>query len=504
MADYDVIVVGAGNAALSAAVSARTNGANRVLVLEKAPKEARGGNTHFSGGLLRYGFDDKDQAIDLIPNVEKDYPEYRGGIDPYPATRFREDVMKVTGGRSDPKLADILVNQSYTTVRWMRDMGIPMEPARSFGGEVAKDERGLEGVRTGKGVRWQPGCVIRVVGQGKGLSKAWFASAEQKGIEIRYDACAMRLTQDEKGNVNGVVLRGPDGIKTISAKAVVLGSGGFEANTEWRVRYLGGHWAGAKVRGCAFNHGDGLRIALEVGALPVGDWRGCHATPISREAPDYADIVMTDKTNRLSYVYGVMLNLEGKRFVDEGYDVHPMTYALYGGLILSQPEGQAYQIFDSKTVHLLEGRYATEKPVSADSLDALLDKIRINKEQALTTLREYNEAAGHGTFLATKLDGLHTEGISPPKTNWALRLDKPPYVAYPVTGGITFTFGGLKVNENAQVIANNWKPLPGLFCCGEAVGGLFYGNYPAGTGLVSGAVFGRIAGASAAKLATSS
>lgn len=498
MAEYDVIVVGAGNAALAAAVSAKTNGANRVLVLEKAPKEARGGNTHFSGGLLRYAFDNKDQAIDLIPNVEKTYPEYRDGIDPYPAKRFRDDLMKVTSGRSDPQLSDILINQSYMTVRWMRDMGIPMEPARSFGGEVAKDARGLEGVRTGKGVRWQPGCVIRAVGQGKGLSKSWFASAEHKGIDIRYDACATRLTQDPKGRVNGVIVREPDGIKTYTAKAVVLGCGGFEANTEWRVRYLGGRWSAAKVRGCAYNHGDGLRMAMEGGAVPHGDWPGCHATPISRSAPAYADIVMTDKTNRLSYVYGVMLNLEGKRFLDEGYDVHPMTYALYGGLILGQPEGQAYQIFDSKTVHLLEGRYATEQPVTADTLEALFDQIRIDKEQARKTLREYNEAAGHGTFVPTKLDGMHTEGITPPKTNWAQRIDEPPYVAYPVTGGITFTFGGLRVNEHAQVIANNWKPLPGLFACGELVGGLFYGNYPAGTGLMSGAVFGRIAGASAA------
>jgi tricarballylate dehydrogenase len=500
MADYDVIVVGAGNAALSAAVSARVSGASRVLVLEKAPEDRRGGNTHFSGGLLRYTFEDKEQAIALIPDVEKNYPEYRDGIDPYPAKAFREDIMKVTGGRSDPQLSDILINQSYPTVRWMQQMGIAMEPARSSGGEWAADESAIEGVRRGKGVRWQPGCVIRAVGQGKGLSKAWFASAEQKGVEVRYDACALRLTQAESGKVNGVIVREQDGIKALTAKAVVLGSGGFEANTEWRVRYLGGHWGAAKVRGCAFNHGDGLRMALELGALPFGDWRGCHATPISQDAPAYADPFMTDKTNRLSYVYGVMLNLEGKRFLDEGYDVHPMTYALYGGLILGQPEGQAYQIFDAKVVHLLEGRYATEQPVSGDTLQSLFDKIRINKEQALKTIREYNEAAGHGTFVPTKLDGMHTQGLTPPKTNWAQRLDKGPFVAYPVTGGITFTFGGLKINEHAQVIANNWKPLPGLFCCGEAVGGIFHGNYPAGTGLMAGAVFGRIAGASAAKV----
>lgn len=498
MADYDVIVIGAGNAALSSAVSAQLSGAKKVLVLEKAPKEARGGNTHFSGGLFRFAFDNIDDAIALVPDVDKGWPEFRHGIETYTPQDFLSDLMRVTGGRSDPKLADTLINNSHAAIRWMREVGMPMEPARSVGGEPAKDERGLEGVRTGKGVRWQKGCVIRVVGQGKGLSRSWFAIAEKNGIEIRYDACAMKLAQDAKGQVNGVTVREPDGIRTINAKAVVLGCGGFEANPAWRVQYLGGHWGHAKVRGCAFNHGDGLRMALEIGAVPYGQWGGCHATPISGDAPDYADLVMTDKTNRLSYEFGVLLNNNGKRFLDEGYDHHSMTYALYGGLILGEPSGTAYQIFDSKVTHLLEGRYATTKPFTADTLEKLIDQLKLNKQQGKRTLEEYNAAAGHGTFHPTELDGVHTQGIEPEKTNWAQKLDTPPYVAYPVTGGITFTFGGLKINNRAQVVANNWKPIPGLYACGEMVGGLFHTNYPAGTGLMSGAVFGRIAGASAA------
>ncbi len=408
--------------------------------------------------------------------------------------------MKVTGGRTDPELSDLLIKNSYATVEWMKEMGIPLEPARSFGGEPAKDGRGLEGVRTGKGVRWQPGCVIRAVGQGKGLSKSWFASAEAKGIEIRYDACARELTMDLAGKISGVVVREGGRIKTFKAKAVVLGCGGFEANPLWRATALGGKWDQAKVRGCAFNHGDGLRMAMDIGAVPYGNWAGCHATPISADAPAHASREFTDKTNRLSYVFGVMLNTHGKRFLDEGYDFHPTTYALYGGLVLAQPGGVAYQIFDGKVLHLLEGRYATTKPNSGDTFEALFEQLQINKPEALKTIKEYNDAAGHGTFVATKLDGMHTAGITPPKTNWAQKLDTPPYVAYPVTGGITFTFGGLKINAHGQVIGNNWKRIPGLFACGEMVGGLFYGNYPAGTGLMSGAVFGQIAGASAANV----
>lgn len=499
MAEYDVIVVGAGNAALASAVSARVSGAHKVLVLEKAQKEARGGNTFFSGGLLRFAFDRIEQPIGLIPNVDRDWPEYRYGIDPYPEQAFRADLMKVTGGRSDAELSGILIKNSYATLRWMKEMGIPLEPARSFGGEPAKDGRGLEGVRTGKGVRWQPGCVIRAVGQGKGLSKSWFASAEAKGVEIRYDACAMELVLDPAGKVTGVVVREGGKIKTIRAKAVVLGCGGFEANPSWRAMYLGGKWDQAKVRGCAFNHGDGLRMAMNIGAVPYGNWGGCHATPISADAPPHASREFTDKTNRLSYVFGVMLNTEGERFLDEGFDFHPTTYALYGRLVLGQPGSIAYQIFDSKALHLLEGRYATTKPSTADTLEGLFDQLKVNKSRALATIQEYNAAAGHGAFVPTKLDGMHTVGITPPKTNWAQKIDTPPFAAYPVTGGITFTFGGLKINDKAQVIGNNWEPIPGLYCCGEMVGGLFHDNYPAGTGLMSGAVFGRIAGASAAK-----
>ncbi len=488
--DYDVIVVGAGNAAFAAALSAKENGAQRVVVLEKAPREKRGGNTHFSGAVMRFSYDDVSQLDRFVPNAEKDYPGFHKGVQPYPVGVFREDLMRVTQGRSDPELAAILIENSYDTMCWLQDSG-------KHHYELAVS---VMGVRVGDEVKWPRGALIRNAHEGVGLSKTWFETAEKAGIEVRYETGAQRLTQDESGRVTGVVARGPDGFITLGAKAVVLASGGFETNPEWRLRYLGAPWDHAKVRGSNFNYGDGLKMALDIGAMPWGHWSGCHATPIVATAADYGVQNLTDKTNRLSYFLGVMLNVEGRRWVDEGADINSFTYAKYGGLILKQPRSLVYQIFDSKVTGLLEPRYATSEPFRSDTLEGLVKQLQVDHGQAMETLEEYNRAAGHGgPFNPAVLDGIHTEGIEPKKSNWALKLDKPPYVSWPVTGGITFTFGGLKVNRDAQVIATDWKPIPGLFTCGEMVGGLFHYNYPLGTGLMSGAVFGRIAGRSAAK-----
>ncbi|MFN7087018.1 MAG: FAD-dependent tricarballylate dehydrogenase TcuA [Burkholderiales bacterium] len=488
--DYDVIVVGGGNAAFAAAVSARESGAQRVLVLEKAPKEKRGGNTHFSGAVFRFSYDDVSELDRFVPHAERDYPGFHKGVQPYPAAAFREDLMRVTQGRSDPELSAILIENSYDTVRWMQDVGkMKFELALS-----------VMGVRVGNEVKWPRGALVRIEHEGVGLSKTWFDTAEKMGIEIRYDTGAQRLAQDGRGRVTGVVARGPDGITTFPGKAVILACGGFETNPAWRRRYLGDPWDHAKVRGSNFNYGDGLRMALDIGAMPWGHWGGCHATPIDAGAPDYGVQHLTDKTNRLSYFLGVMINVAGRRWIDEGADINSFTYARYGGLILKQPRSLVYQIFDSKVLGLLEPRYSTSEPFRSDTLEGLVKQLEVDRQQALRTLEEYNAAAGHGgPFDPSRLDGVHTEGIAPPKTNWAQKLDTPPYVSWPVTGGITFTFGGLRIDRRAQVIATDWQPIPGLYTCGEMVGGLFHYNYPLGTGLMSGAVFGRIAGRSAAR-----
>jgi tricarballylate dehydrogenase len=487
MADCDVLVVGAGNAALAAAVAAREAGAARVVALEKAPADLRGGNTHYSGGLLRFAFDTPEALRPIVPDAEQRLRGFMAGVEPYPAALFRADLMRVTEGRADFELAEILIGRSYDTVRWMAGLGIAMEPALS-----------LSGVRVGDTIKWSPGAVIRAQHEGVGLSRMWFDVAAGKGVEVRYDTRAVRLVQDRTGRVTGVATASRQGFGEVSARAVVLACGGFEANPEWRARYLGRPWDHAKVRGTRYNTGDGLRMALDASALPFGQWTGCHSTPIDATAPPYGDRRLTDKTNRLSYPYGVLVNARGRRFFDEGEDFQFYTYAKLGGLILNEPGGVAYQIFDSKVTHLLEGRYKTGTPVTADSLRELVERLPLDRAACRHTLEQYNAAVAAGSFDPTVRDGLATAGLDLPKSNWAQPLDRPPFVAYPVTGGITFTFGGVRIDDRAQVIDTSWAPIPGLYACGEMVGGLFHGNYPGGSGLMSGAVFGRIAGTHAA------
>src|SRR6266851_734969 len=430
MNGWDVIVVGAGNAALAAAVSARERGARRVLALEKAPRALRGGNTHYSGGLLRIAFDRPDDLRPLVPDAEREVPGFYAGVEPYPHRLFMADLLRVTDGRTDPELAELLIGRSHDTACWMARQGIEMEPAVS-----------LSAVKVGDTYKWSPGAVIRARHEGVGLSAMWFKIAERQGVEVRYDTAAERLLLDRSGRVTGVAARGPNGLEELSARAVVLGCGGFEANPEWRARYLGRPWDHAKVRGTRYNTGDGLRMAMEVGALPHGQWTGCHSTPIDANAP---------------------------------------------------PHG------DAKVTHLLEGRYQTGTPVVADTLEALVEKLPLDHAACRRALEAYNAAVTPGRFDPTVRDGLATRGLTLPKSNWAQRLDIPPYAAYPVTGGITFTFGGVRVTDRAQVVSMSWSVIPGLYACGEMVGGLFHGNYPGGTGLMSGAVFGRLAGAEAA------
>ena len=490
MYDYDVIVIGAGNAALSAAVSAKENGADKVLVLEKAPRAMRGGNTHWSGGVLRFAFDDPQEIAPLLPGVENDYEDFFAGVAPYPKDRYLADLQRVTSGRTDPELSNILVSNSKDTVFWMNRNGVKMEPAL-----------GVAGVKRGNVVVWPPGLIVRAAHEGVGLSASWFATAERVGVEIRYASAAIELIVDQRGRIVGVKVRDNDRIQEVTGKAIVLGCGGFEANVQMRTQHIGPLVGAAKVRGTPHNQGDGLRMALAIGALPWGQWSGCHATPISADWGEFAPRALTDRSNRLSYLYGVMLNRQGVRFVDEGEDTNFYTYAKFGRAILAQPGAKAWQIFDQKVIHLLEPRYATSKPLTADTLEELVGQLDIDdKVQAVKTLHAYNAAARNVDegFDPSRRDGISTSGLTPEKTNWGIRLDAPPFHAYSATGGITFTFGGVKVNENTQVMGTDWRPLKGLYACGEMIGGLFYDNYPAGTGLVSGATFGRIAGRNAA------
>lgn len=489
---YDVVVVGAGSAALNAALSASETGA-RVLILEKAPKHLRGGNSYFTGGLFRFAYNGISDIVQLLPSIGEDEQE-KIDVGKYTISNFYGDVMRVTEGLSDPNLLNTLTTQSFPTMLWMGQKGVPWILA--YGRQAFEQDGKL---------RFWGGLVVESVGGGKGLSDRLFELCENSGIKVQYQSAATKLKTDENGVVNGVLLKGPNGYETTTCGAVVLACGGFEANAEMRTRYLGPGWELAKVRGTQYNTGDGIQMALDIGAQSYGHWSGCHAVAWDLNAPPYGDRNVADLFQKHSYPFGLIVNVDGNRFVDEGADFRNYTYAKYGREILKQPQRAAFQLFDQKTNHLLRDEYFIQQMtmVEADTIEDLADGLDINQEGLVETVREYNKAVQEGEFNPSALDGKRTEGLTPPKSNWAQKLDSPPYTGYAVTCGITFTFGGLKIDNSCRVQDTSGLPIGGLFAAGELTGGLFYNNYPGGSGLMAGAVFGKIAGASAADEALS-
>jgi tricarballylate dehydrogenase len=333
-----------------------------------------------------------------------------------------------------------------------------------------------------------------------------YSIARANGIEIRFETRVVSLLHDGIG-VGGVRVRSAGVIEDIPAGRVVLAAGGFEANTEMRTRYLGPSWDVAKVRGTRFNTGDGIRMALEIGASPHGNWSGCHAVGWDQNAPEFGDLAVGDNFQKHSYPFGIIVNGRGERFVDEGADFRNYTYAKYGREMLAQPGHFAWQVFDAKVTHLLRDEYRIRQvtKVRADTLEELAGKLEgVDPAGFLATVEAFNAAVRTDVpFNPNVKDGRAAEGLAVPKSNWANPLDQPPFEAYAVTCGITFTFGGLRIDEEARVVSTDYEPIPGLYAAGELVGGLFYYNYPGGTGLMSGSVFGRIAGRSAGQAAVS-
>ena len=305
LSTVDVVVVGAGNAALSAALAARQGGA-RVVVLEKAPEHLRGGNTYFTGGAIRFAYSGLEEIKALVPDLSPDEVAVMD-VGSYPRAAFYEDLMRVTEGLSDPELADVLVSRSYDTMRWLQSQGARLVPLWS-----------RQAFKVGDVYRFWGGLVLETVGGGKGLSDQLFDLAARQEVEVRYETAATKLLIHPSGEVGGVTVKGPDGYQELRSRAVVLACGGFEANPEMRARYLGPGWELAKVRGVRFNTGDGIRMALEVGAQPYGHWSGCHAVAWDLNAPPFGDRTITDLYQKHSYPFGLIVNVEGKRFVDEG------------------------------------------------------------------------------------------------------------------------------------------------------------------------------------------
>ena len=487
MSEYDVVVVGAGNAAMCAALAAREHGVS-VAVLECAPEGEHGGNSTFTAGAMRVAYNGVDDLVELMPDLtESELANTDFGT--YTEDQFFDDIARVTQNRSDPDMAELLVKRSHSTMKWMRGKGVRFAPI--YGRQAFKVD--------GKFKFWG-GLTVEAWGGGPGLVEALHKAAVRDGIEVMYETRALSLSADDEG-VKGVRVRQKGKTREIRAKAVVLAAGGFQANIEWRTRYLGPSWDLAKVRGTKFNTGTGIQMALDVGARPAGNWSGCHAVGWDRNAPEYGDLAVGDGFQKHSYPFGIMVNATGERFVDEGADFRNYTYAKYGRVILNQPGQFAWQIFDQKVVHLLRDEYRIRQvtKVQADTLEDLSTKLDdVDPAGFMRTVTEWNKAVMTDVpFNPNVKDGRGTRGLTVSKSNWANTLDQGPFLAFAVTCGITFTFGGVKITTDGEVVSLDDAPIQNLYAAGEMVGGLFYFNYPGGTGLMAGAVFGKIAGDSA-------
>jgi len=498
MNDADIIVVGSGNAALCAAIAAKEQGAD-VLIVEKATEELAGGNSKYTAGAMRFVYNDKNDLLPLLG--DKNDPRLSNtDFGSYTKEKFSQDLLGFNDGRPLSKEQATLINQSHETMLWLASHDITFDPIY--------ERQSFE--KDGKHVFWG-GLTLAAKDEGVGLVDAELAVFLSMGGRIKYD-CAMKELIVENDRIAGVKCINSNGETTvIKSKAVILGCGGFESNPELRKKFIGPNWDKAKVRGTPHNTGDGLELAFELGAKSYGFYEGCHATPMDLHMKDYGnlDIPHFDRKNyrKICYFLGIMANADGQRFVDEGKDFRNYTYAQFGKAVLEQPDHFAWQIFDSKVDDLLYGEYRFHDAhyVEAETLDGLIEKLDGIKDKSAVrkTIDSFNNAVMEEVgFDPTIKDGKGTSGLDLPKSNWAQKIDTGPFKAYPVTGGITFTYGGLEVDENGAVLNENDEPIAGLFACGEIVGGVFFNGYPGGSGLTSGSVFGRRAGSGAAAYQT--
>jgi tricarballylate dehydrogenase len=482
----DIVVIGGGSAAFEAAVAARKAGAERVVMLEKAPEAEYGGNARYSGTGFRFVHGGAAEIREFIPDVD-DATFATMMIPAYGADDFMADLDRMTQGRMNRALAHTLVAESNAAVHWMRDVGITWEPL--------KEHARVDGKRY-----FERGLAIHVAGGGIGQLTQWRRIAEALGIEIRFDSPVCGVHGDLR-RVEGVTVSGPDGRYDLMVKAVIACAGGFQANPEMRARYLAGNTDLMKVRGSRHDTGEVLRMLLDLGVRPAGHWQSGHMSPIDAKAPDFETPQHEDgrgnTQSRYDYPYGISVNGLGLRFFDEGEAQHSYTYAKTGRAVLGQPGARAYQIYDQKGLACRRYPHHQATFVEAETIAALAPLIGLEPKVLMHTVDEFNHAVPDDPpFDPRRPDGKAARGLAIPKSNWAIRIDEPPFRALPVTCGITFTFGGVEVNRNAQAMSTLDQPIKGLFATGDIVG-LFFHNYPSFTGQTRNAVFGRLAGKAA-------
>ena len=451
---YDVAVLGGGNAALCAALAAAGRGA-RVLVVERAPRDFRGGNSRHTRNL---------RCMHAAPTDVL--------TDAYTEDEFMADVLRVTGGVTNEALARLMIRGSADAPRRMRGFGVRFQPSL-------------------RGTLHLGRTNAFFLGGGKALMNSAYAAAGRLGVRVAYDAEVIGLSIRD-GRFESATVRMPAGDVEVRARSVVLAAGGFEANLEWLAEIWGEAAKNFIIRGTPYNTGTVLRLMLDAGAEPVGDPAQCHAVAIDARAPKFDGGIVT----RLDSVpLGIVVNRFGDRFYDEGEDYWPRRYAIWGRLVAQQPEQIAYSIVDSKAF----GRFMPSvfPPIVAGSVRELAAAIEVPAGTLASTIERFNAAVRPGTFDHQALDDCRTEGLVPNKTHWAQRLDTPPFHAYPLRPGITFTYLGVKVDERARVVMKGGVA-ENIFAAGEIMAGNILGRgYVAGVGMTIGTVFGEIAGRAA-------
>jgi tricarballylate dehydrogenase len=455
---YDVLVIGGGNAALCAAISARRQGATSVLVLEGAPKFYRGGNTRHTRNMRCA----HDAATDILTG-------------PYTEEEMWEDLLRVTGGQTDEELARMMIHESKDILNWVVEQGVRWQP--SLGGTLSLG-------RTNS----------FFLGGGRAMLNALYRTAEELGIDILYDAEVNDLDIAD-GMFLSASLKYEGKQQTASASALVAAAGGFEANIEWLKEYWGEPAENFLIRGTPYNRGTILKLLLAKGVQEIGDPTQCHAVAIDARAPKFDGGIITRHD---SVVFGIVVNKHAQRFYDEGEDIWPKRYAIWGRLVAAQPDQIAYIIFDSSVVTSFMPTLFP--PIAGSTVAELAGKLELEPAALEKTVADFNAAVQPGTFDHTILDDCRTEGITPAKTHWARKIDAPPYLAYPVRPGITFTYLGTRVNKQSRMLMKDGKPSANMFAAGEIMAGNVLGQgYAAGIGMTIGSVFGRIAGREAAK-----
>ena len=487
METYDIIVIGGGSAAFDAAVAAQEAGAERIVMLEKAPESEYGGNARYSGTGFRFWHKGADEIREFVPDVDPDYFKSLQ-INPYSKEDFAADLKRMTLGRMDPALAQTLVDDSNAAIHWMQKIGIRWELLK-------------EHAKVGNKRYFEKGIAIHVAGGGIGQLEQWRKIAEDKGIEIRFSS-PVSAFHGNMYRIEGVRVCTAQREYDIGARAVIACAGGFQASAEMRARYLSGNADMVKVRGSKHDTGEVLGQLIALGASAGGHWQSGHMSPIDAQAPDFETPQHADgrgnTQSRYDYPFGISVNALGLRFFDEGEAQHSYTYAKTGRAVLAQPGAQAWQIYDQTGIR--QHRYPHHKATfeEASDLSELARRIGLAPEVLLQTISEFNAACSNDVaFDPTRPDGKKTKGLAIPKSNWAVPIEAPPFRAYPVTCGITFTFGGVKVNTRAQVLNGMHEPIKGLYASGDILG-LFFHNYPSFTGQTRNAVFGRLAGTHAA------